>query len=454
MDQTYPIKIQKDKITTIYLPPSFGVSIGTIKNISFGTFSTPCTAKIHPEKKDEILLSEDLFKELKIPVEKKIHLFRHDETIHLGPLIGIFTAGFIDSPLRPIGDRSLFFAKLLSLEEIVGASAFVFGAHQIDWENGTINGLFYHQNGWTHCETPFPDVVYDRLPNRKIENHDTFKKIKKQLKDEYLIPWFNPNFFDKWEIHQLLQTETVKKYLPETFAAPTFELIEKMLKKHQNTYLKPMNGSLGHGVYQVMYSIEENHYYIRYQNQQGGNRLHKFLSFGKVKRFLQSKIDFKHYLIQQGISLQRMNGQKVDFRIHTNKDRNGIWQTTAMAGKIAGKGSVTTHVHNGGIVRTMAEIYSNPHERQEAIKRLTEAAIMISQVIDQKIDGLIGEIGFDFGIDHDHNIWLFEANSRPGRTIFEHPNLKSDDILSRELSMAYAIYLTEKVYHDPEEIYH
>jgi hypothetical protein len=199
---------------------------------------------------------------------------------------------------------------------------------------------------------------------------------------------------------------------------------------------------------------EENHYYLRYQNRQGGNRLHRFLSFETVKNFLQSKISFEHYLIQQGISLQRVNGQKLDFRIHTNKNRNGIWQTTAMAGKIAGKGSVTTHIHSGGIVKTMSEIYPNPHERQEAIKLLTEAAITISQVIDLKIDGLIGEIGFDFGIDHDHKIWLFEANSRPGRTIFEHPNLKGDDALSRELSLAYAVYLSEKVYHDPEEIYH
>ncbi|MEK1830725.1 YheC/YheD family protein [Priestia megaterium] len=39
-------------------------------------------------------------------------------------------------------------------------------------------------------------------------------------------------------------------------------------------------------------------------------------------------------------------------------------------------------------------------------------------MLEQELNGLIGELGFDFGVDYQGNVWLFEANSKPGRSIF------------------------------------
>ncbi|MDQ7860140.1 hypothetical protein RCO48_01045 [Peribacillus frigoritolerans] len=39
---------------------------------------------------------------------------------------------------------------------------------------------------------------------------------------------------------------------------------------------------------------------------------------------------------------------------------------------------------------------------------------------------------------------MFEANSKPGRSIFSHPKLKDFELLTRKLSLDYAIYLTEQ----------
>ena len=63
----------------------------------------------------------------------------------------------------------------------------------------------------------------------------------------------------------------------------------------------------------------------------------------------------------------------------------------------------------------------------------------LAVAIEKHLDGIIGEIGFDFGIDTNGNVWLFEANSKPGRSIFSHPGLKDSDVLTRKLTLSYAI---------------
>ncbi len=450
MNKAYPLKKSEKGKNTLFLPKSLTTSQSLMK-VAFGTLSLDC--EIQTSATDEVLVSEDLYNTLLIPNEGPTHIIFHEDTVYLGPLIGIFTAGFTDSGLRPIGERSLFFAKLLAVEKSVGVFTFVFGAHQINWDQGTITGYFYRKNGWEKVEVPFPNVVYDRLPNRRTENHRALKKVKQRLHEEYLIPWFNPGFFNKWDVHQLLIKEkSVAHYLPETYINPTFERIELMLSTYQHVYLKPANGSLGLGVYQIIYSKEEGAYYCRYNDDTNANRLQKFSSLESCINYLFRNKKLKDYIVQQGISLQRSDHKTIDFRVHTNKDANGKWKVSVIAGKIAGRGSVTTHLNNGGVVKTVDEIFPDKKECFKAIESLNQAALRLSHAIDVHIKGSIGEIGFDLGIDKNNKVWLFEANSKPGRSIFSHPKLRENDLHSRQLSLLYALYLTEKTIKQPEEI--
>jgi hypothetical protein len=454
MSKTYTIQTTDSTDYIIYLPVLLK-EFGFIHTISFGTLLLPCEVKYKEELDESILLPEDLATQLMLPIEGKTHLLFHEGILHLGPLIGIFTAGFTESTLRPIGERSLFFAKFLSLDHSIGLFTFVFGAHHINWEEGIIDGYTYGENGWKQVSFPFPNAVYDRLPNRRIENHQALKLVKKRLTDEYSIPWYNPGFFNKWSIHKLLIHDTkAAKYLPATYHTPSISKMEEMLASYQSIYLKPANGSLGLGVYQLMYSREENHYYSRYRDDKEINRLRKYPS---IEHFLKASFKDKlltSYLVQQGIKLIRLDGKPIDFRVHTNKDENGVWKVTALAAKVAGKGSVTTHLNNGGVVKTLDEIYDDPKERVRAFHDLTEAAIILSMSIDNNIRGFIGEIGFDLGIDQSGNIWMFEANSKPGRSIFCHPELKSADLLSRKASLEYGLFLSKRAIFNPEEIIH
>ncbi len=159
------------------------------------------------------------------------------------------------------------------------------------------------------------------------------------------------------------------------------------------------------------------------------------------------------FLIQQGIDLIRLDGRPVDFRVHTNKNAEGKWTVTAIAAKISGENSITTHLATGGEVRTLAELYGDPRERVGMMRKLSKAALAVSRVLNEHIEGFIGEIGFDLGVDHSGKVWMFEANSRPGRSIFSHPKLRSVDYLTKRRNFEYASYLSERSITAPEKLW-
>ncbi|WP_096201499.1 YheC/YheD family endospore coat-associated protein [Bacillus sp. FJAT-45350] len=448
-----PLKIISDYIETIFVPESlfrtWVINKRFPEYIAFGSERIPCKPAPHPDKKNEYLLSEDCFQALSLPYEGVVHVFQHDNTLHIGPLVGIFTAGFQSSSLRPIGERSMFFARLLSSEQKVGSYYFVFGAHHVNWESATVKGYFYTGKGWKQVTVPFPNVVYNRLPNRRIENVESFQKLKERFEKDYLIPWFNPSFFDKWDIYiKLMDDKGTAMYLPESFLNPTNANIEQLLEKHHHVYLKPAAGSLGLGIHQIIKLKDDPYYYCRFRKDEQ-NRLRRYSSLERLmKQHFPNGV--KNFIAQQGIHLIKIKNNPVDFRIHTNKDEQGKWQISAIAAKVAGKGSVTTHVKSGGEIKTAAETITEAGLSKEQLEELKECALQISKRIDHTTEGFIGEIGFDLGIDKSGHIWMFEANSKPGRTIFSHAKLRHNDLMSRRLPLAYAVYLAKQSITQPE----
>jgi hypothetical protein len=452
MKKFYRLEIIEDEEELIYLPKDLQKPPSEKIRICFGTKVEENFSNIHMNKRNTLSISSSLAEKLLLPSEvKSCHLFISEDTYIIGPLIGIFSAGFTPFPIRPIGKRTEFFAKLLSMQASLGVVTYVFGEQQIDWDNGIISGYYFSENKWKIINFPFPNVIYDRLPNRRTEKNPSYQKVKKKLQNDYLIPWYNPGFFNKQEIFEhLKQNKNAKMYLPETEVFTSIEQLKEMLNRWQNIYLKPMNGSSGKGIYQFTQDKDQN-YYCRFHDKNGNHllkvkNLHEFI----FSRF--SKRTFSQMLLQQGITLLRHDNRPLDFRVHTNKDLDGQWKVTAMAAKVAGKGSVTTHLKNGGEVKSLEEIFPEPTLLKTFQSRLERAALTLSEALESEIDGIVAEIGFDFGIDREGRVWFFEANSKPGRSIFIHPDLKKFEQLTRKMSLQFGVYLTEKSMLDDEEL--
>lgn len=454
MRKKYPVEVISHSKQLVFVPADLTHN-KEINKIAFGNKVVDVTCAPHPKGRNVIVLSNDVQKELSMPdLSTSLHIFIDQHTLFIGPLIGILTSGFTPFPLRPIGERSMFFAKLLSVNKSVGALPFVFGEEHIDWDQGLIEGYFFVDGGWMKIKVPFPNVVYDRLPNRRTERKSELRSLKSRMQTDYLIPWYNPGFFSKLDVFERLQQdERAVEYLPETHQFSSFSVIERMLSNYGNVYVKPANGSLGLGIHQILFDKHNGYYYCRYRDQEGINKLTKFESLEKLMKKVFYKRNLSQMIVQQGISLLRSEKRLIDFRVHTNKDEYGQWQVAAIAAKIAGQGSVTTHVNNGGVVKSLDELFEDRTERELCEQKLSEASLLLSSILEKNMEGIIGEIGFDLGIDKSGKVWLFEANSKPGRSIFKHPKLKNFDLLTRKLSLSFGIFLAEKAITAPEDIF-
>lgn len=454
MRTRYPIRYDHQLKNKIYYPADLKEG-SVISKVAFGSKSLEVECLPHPLGRKELWMGEDIQRELHLPkFDIKLHLFIKDQTLFIGPLIGIFTSGFTPFLLRPIGERSLFFSKLLSVKNRVGVLPFVFGEQHIDWDSGLIKGYFYGEEGWQQFDVPFPNVIYDRLPNRKSEKTTEYFRIKDRLQQEYLIPWYNPGFFNKLDIFERLQQDDLASgYLPETYPFSSLSLIERMLADYGQVFVKPIHGSLGLGIHQILYDRVEGNYYCRYRDRKGENKLRRFDTLEALMRNIFSGKKLSRMIVQQGIRLLRIDQRQVDFRVHTNKDANGDWKVSAIAAKVAGPGSVTTHLNNGGVIKTMEELFDNKTDCLLYKRKLEDAALNLSKALERNMEGILAEIGFDFGIDRKGNLWLFEANSKPGRSIFKHPQMKEFDLLTREFSLAFAVFLTEQALSNPEEMF-
>lgn len=401
------------------------------------------------------MISRALAEKLNIPSTiRKIHVLQKEDTIHFGPLIGIITSGFTSIQTKPVGDRSSFFSRLIKLQSKNGVCFILFGKEHINWEDGTITGFSYGKNGWEQLTVPFPHVIYDRLPNRKMEGEKSFRMVKKKLQEEYLIPWFNPGFFNKLDVFERIEQDSnAMEYLPESHSFSSFSVVERMLSQYGHVYIKPQDGSLGNDVHQVIYHREQGAYYCRYKDEIGNKRLRKFDTLEKLIKVVFHRKPLSKMMVQQGIHLMKYNQNPVDFRVHTNKDEDGVWRVSAIAAKVAGLGSPTTHIKYGGEVKTLEEIIPDESMRTKIHDQIMEASITLSKVLERNMSGIIAEIGFDFGVDTSGRVWLFEANSKPGRSIFIHPEMRSFEKLTRQLTLSYAIFLTKQSILSPEELF-
>lgn len=396
--------------------------------------------------KPNIFISSDLKEKLFIPYLKKIMIKKEGNGLRIGPLVGILTTDFTGRKFTNITNYehpfSLFFKDMLSPESTYPLYYFVFTPNNVNWTKLTIKGFFYVNNSWKTLEVPLPDVIYNRVPNRTIERKAYIKNFKmnyKQLGGKL----YNFDFFNKWDIYNILiNKEKAKEFIPETYTNPDIILLSEMLNRHPIVYLKPTNGSLGLGVYKIYKG--SNGYIAQFRY----GRTNKAVLFKTIPQLYRAVFSLKNqgkYLIQQGIELIEYDGSPVDFRIHLHKNQSNDWEIVAIGAKAAGKGSVTTHLRTGGKLlnanKYLEKMFNN--DAKTIINSIKEGSIEIAKSLEEHFNTPLGELGLDIGIDKKQKIWLFEVNSKPGRSIFKHPSLKKARMESNKKLIEYSIFLSD-----------
>lgn len=433
---------------TTALAKRWEIKNGESIHIEIGNKETLVKVKLTTKKGNHLVLSPHIWSKLAIPFVTNTRAVYENNILRLGPVIGILTTGFAGTTKQPFGSRSQLFRNFIREGEVENPIIYVFTPEMINWHNKTVQGWYYHHNHWVSRISPLPNVVYERVPNRKVESHTPVKKCLSRLRTLVNCQIFNQGFFNKWSIHERLSDQpNTAQYIPETYLSPSIKKIDEMLKKHHMVYLKPSGGSLGLGIFRITY-VPKKGYFCRFhqgtrnvlQRFQTLNNLFQHYFNGQTKRF-------NKYIVQQGVRLIKHFNRPVDFRIHLHKDASGDWQTIAIGSKVAGSGCVTTHVRTGGTVLTTSTLLQKVcgSRAQEIESRLKKAAVNIATTLEVQTVGLLGELGMDIGLDSQMRIWLFEVNSKPGRHIFEHPSLRQAGRQSAKCITDYSLKLANFV---------
>lgn len=401
----------------------------------------------------QIFLPTTLSKQIALPFSGSTRAAFFNKRLRLGPVIGILTTGYTGNAETPFGARSALFKSFITAGLSEKPFIYVFTPEMVDWHNQTISGWYLRKDGtgrirWVRHTSPFPDVIYERVPNRKVESLPQVQECLNRLKETNHCQIFNQGFFNKWAIHQWLSKDAItSEFVPETYVSPSLATLQEMLDRHQMVYLKPSGGSLGFGIFRITRHHKDG-YYCRFS---AGDRnvLHRFRSLDRLVQayFGNQREKFKKYLVQQGIRLIKYNGRPVDFRVHMHKDHTGEWKVVAIGSKAAGFGCVTTHVRTGGSIIPTEDLLDAAFESSstEVKDTINQSAVAIAKVLEQHVDGPLGELGMDMGVDQHGYVWLFEINSKPGRHIFHHPSLRAAGQQSAKYITDYSMKLARFV---------
>lgn len=99
-----------------------------------------------------------------------------------------------------------------------------------------------------------PNVVYNRLTSRKLENLQAVQHFMSEVKEKHGAGVFNEKKYlnKKNEVFDALNNERgLHKYLPESHMLQSYAVLKEMMSKYDSVFLKPITGSLGKGIIRV-----------------------------------------------------------------------------------------------------------------------------------------------------------------------------------------------------------
>lgn len=213
---------------------------------------------------------------------------------------------------------------------------------------------------------------------------------------------------DKWNKFRVLKRhEGVSRHIPPMMSY-NVENLRHMLDCHGFIVAKPFVGAGGNGVVKIV-KVGEGAYNFHYRR-----KLMKLLSWSKLVTQMNRIRRGRRYMLQKGIRLVTINGNPVDYRVKLVKDHS-VWKITAVVARVARNGQFVTNLCRGGsMLRGIVALRNNYPLSIAKLKKktMTGVARTSTHLLESEYPG-IGSLGFDFGIDQQGKIWIFEVNTRP-----------------------------------------
>lgn len=344
--------------------------------------------------------------------------------LQLGPLLGIMI-NTKPNERNPhfFGEMTRFLDECVKAGQSSGIQTFVFSPEKINLDQKVIHGWSKQKGKWVSHTYPLPNVIYNRITSRRVEEKTSLQNRLSQLRNLAQTHIFNEKFLDKWEVHQILRNDPdINHMLPTTHLYHILTL-QKMFNHYPVLFLKPVNGSLGNGIIRLIQSPKE---YLFQSTSTQGTVTIRSKSKKRCLERVARRIGKQRYLIQRGLSLVKFENRPIDFRILVQKNNQGEWSVTSAVGRIARSEQFVSNLARGGTVLTASEVlkrFNVPNKPNLA--KLHEIALKIAHRFDHLASGHFAELGIDLALDGKGKVWLIEMNSKPSKTdssVINHTN--------------------------------
>jgi hypothetical protein len=410
MNHVVTIKTATDQNSEFIIHPEKAAAIGLgsrkFAYISFGNKKHYIKIIMNHEMSGEnILLSQNLIKELHLPDYPiyEIHL-NHNEIL-IGPYIGLL----ISNENRKLTSSRLkkMMVYVKEYEKLHGAIV-AFALNKVDKESRLIEGYCYNPVAkcWQKGIFPYPSSIY-----RTIGLSAEWKNHFLSVSGDKI---FNSRFFNKWEMVQWFSNEPgINSHIPYTVLYHSPQDVLEMLERFPKIYIKPVSGLQGRGIVRI--SMEDKMFILKYR-ESGVNHMITFEDQDKASEYIGERFHDGRYLIQQGVDLLEYKGRLIDFRCVVQKNQSNAWICKAIIGRSGVKNSIVSNISSGGAAYTAENILrkaipTSEENIDDMKQKITAFAITVCNKLDEY--GInCGTLGLDIGMDSQGYLWLIEINNR------------------------------------------
>jgi hypothetical protein len=358
------------------------------------------------------------------------------------PTLGILTVHTQGSPPFP---EQQFFQCLSETGKQMGIPVIVIHPDSIDFSTKKVKGYYLKgKNQWSKVLVPIPEFFYDRCfytPGYNTRYRNNIKKLRSLENVKFL----GVGLKGKWQLFKIAASHPVlSAYIPPTEIVSTLDHIHSWLNRYSSIILKPVGGSLGIGILKIS-SKKNAGLLIEGRDRANQSFRQTFISFSAAGRFILDSMGKWRYLIQPYLRLSTKQGVPFDLRVFMQKDGSGKWTTTGRAIRAGLRNSITSNLHGGGKAYAMDHFLKENYP-PEIIEKIYGHIATLEQLLPEQLEknhGPLVELGIDVGIDQMGDVWLIEANSRPGRQIFQQIKDKEALLKSNTNPLYYAKYLMQ-----------
>ncbi|WP_238654783.1 YheC/YheD family protein [Paenibacillus piscarius] len=313
-----------------------------------------------------------------------------------------------------------FCSHLCRAAPLYGLKVLIFHPEDVAEDGSYVSGYEWQDGQWALVQAPPPDILYNRCFYRTSREKRAASAALASLSRS--LPW-SRGLPDKWNVYEILRrTPAAADLLPETMLYSGKEELGNMLAwREYGVFLKPRSGSHGKRTLHAVLLGSREGGGLKVRGRGRGNESFQYVfgtldeGLGWIDRF----IGRSRYIIQPYLELTGRGGQPFDVRVLMQKNGTGVWTLTGMAVRLGARGSLTSNLHGGGTAARARPFLLEEFGRtaEELLEELTRVSALLPPLLEASC-GRLGELGLDFGIDAGGRIYLLEANSKPGRTVF------------------------------------